>query len=283
MIRPQVVQASLGKIGTINKITDVFSSIASIQISKTKQKAQASTEFFNLLWDMYTKLRVDEEDGFTQSRTLATTKELYLVVTAEGGFSGDIDQKLIEWMLTQYDPEKADIVVIGHHGVIQLAQRGVSIKQYFKLPSDDENIDVSDMLAVIQQYPTATAFYQTYISLSVQDVKRLSLQSAVKKLGEDSETTDEIITNTTYIFEPDSLEVIRYLEGVMLGVALSQVILESKLAQYASRFRAMSSAHDKSQEMHDELTTLYNRAKRSVADERIKEIINGLRASRGRA
>ena len=30
-------------------------------------------------------------------------KELFIVVTAEGGFSGDIDQKLIDWMIKSFD------------------------------------------------------------------------------------------------------------------------------------------------------------------------------------
>ena len=54
-----------------------------------------------------------------------------MVITAEGGFSGDIDQKLINLMLQNYDKEKNEIIVIGHHGAIMLSQRGVSFKKYY--------------------------------------------------------------------------------------------------------------------------------------------------------
>jgi F0F1-type ATP synthase gamma subunit len=63
----------------------------------------------------------------------------------------------------------------------------------------------------------------------------------------------------------------------MMQIALSEVILESKLAQYASRFRAMTIAHDKSSESLDDLKMLYSRAWRHLKDERLKEVINGLR------
>jgi F0F1-type ATP synthase gamma subunit len=63
----------------------------------------------------------------------------------------------------------------------------------------------------------------------------------------------------------------------MTEIALSQVILDSKLAQYASRFRAMSMAKDRSSEMSNDLRLLYNRTKRRIQDERLKEMINGLR------
>jgi F0F1-type ATP synthase gamma subunit len=58
---------------------------------------------------------------------------------------------------------------------------------------------------------------------------------------------------------------------------LSQLILDSKLAQYASRFRAMSAANQLAEDSLDDLTLLFNRSKRALKDERLKETINGLR------
>ena len=63
----------------------------------------------------------------------------------------------------------------------------------------------------------------------------------------------------------------------MIGIALSEVILESKLAQYASRFRAMRVAHERADDTHFGLNWAYSRARRQLKDERLKEIINGLR------
>ena len=67
----------------------------------------------------------------------------------------------------------------------------------------------------------------------------------------------------------------------MLKIALSQLILQSKLAQYASRFRAMSASHQRADETKVDLHLAYNRAKRAVKDERLKEIINGIKKSKG--
>jgi F0F1-type ATP synthase gamma subunit len=64
----------------------------------------------------------------------------------------------------------------------------------------------------------------------------------------------------------------------MMEIALSQVILESRLAQYASRFTAMSSAKKRARELQINLVMAYNRAKRGEADDRIKEIVNAMNA-----
>jgi F0F1-type ATP synthase gamma subunit len=66
----------------------------------------------------------------------------------------------------------------------------------------------------------------------------------------------------------------------MMKIALSQLILQSKLAQYASRFRAMSASHQRADESKSDLRLEYNRARRNVKDERLKEIINGIKKSK---
>ena len=70
-----------------------------------------------------------------------------------------------------------------------------------------------------------------------------------------------------------------HLERSMMQIAVSQLILQSKLAQYASRFRAMSASHQRADESKQELHMLYNRARRAIKDERLKEIVNGLKKS----
>jgi F0F1-type ATP synthase gamma subunit len=77
--------------------------------------------------------------------------------------------------------------------------------------------------------------------------------------------------------------VVDHLERSMLQIAVSQLILDSKLAQYASRFRAMSASHQRADEAKADLHLMYNRAKRAMKDERLKEIVNGLKKSRAGA
>jgi F0F1-type ATP synthase gamma subunit len=129
----------------------------------------------------------------------------------------------------------------------------------------------------VRRYRTTRVFYQEYVSLMVQDVKFIDLSSAVRQKGSASEKPDDIITEQTYIFEPSTYAVAAHLERSMMQIAISQVILESKLAQYASRFRAMTASHKRADESRNELRMEYNRARRYIRDERLKEIINGMK------
>lgn len=282
MKRPQELEVDLKGITTMVDITTIFEGIASLKIAKIKNEVLQSQAYFKRLWSIYTQIRVDAAFHFGRrtSKQKVINKELFIVITAEGGFSGDIDEKLISWMLGKYDPKQHDIVVIGHHGAIQLSQRGIAIKKYYKLPAKDEDINVTAIISEVQKYKTSTAYYQTYVSLMVQDVKRISLQTAVQEQGRSLGDEKNVITEENYIFEPSTYAVVDHLERTMLTIMLSQIILESKLAQYASRFRAMSAASDKAKESQDETRLTYNRSKRALNDERLKEVISGLRKIR---
>jgi ATP synthase F1 gamma subunit len=282
MSRIQEVASQRVAMDTIVNLTSVFEGIASMRIAQTKSQVQQSQLFFSELWQIYTQLRVDKLFRFGRtSSEQVVDKQLFIIITSEGGFSGDIDQKLIRSMTAQYDPNKQDIIVIGHHGAVQLIQAGITFKKYFTLPSKDKNINVQPLIAEARKYKDTIVFYETYVSLMIQDVRSINLSNAVKEEASGvKEKEEDYISERNYIFEPSTFEVVAHLERSMMQIALSQVILESKLAQYASRFRAMSMAKDRAHQLHDSLTMLYHRTKRRTQDERLKEMINGLRNTR---
>jgi ATP synthase F1 gamma subunit len=276
MQRVQELAENLDNMSIIVGLTSAFESLASMKISQTKTRVLSSQAFFNELWHIYTQLRVDSLFRFgRENEDSVNDKTLFIAVTAEGGFSGDIDQKLINALLKDYDPEKHDLVIIGHHGAIQLAQAGVEFLKFFKLPDKDTNINVLPMLELIKLYRSTRVYYQKYEALTQQSVEKIDLNRMVQLAGEKAGENDLLITQRNYIFEPHAYAVVAHLEGSMLEIALSQVILDSKLAQYASRFRAMTVAQDRASESFQDLNLLYHRTKRGVADERLKEILNG--------
>lgn len=276
MKRPQEIAVEENDMATIVGLTGAFESLASMRISQTKTQVLQSQAFFNEIWHIYSQLRVDGLFRFGRTKNEnVIDKDLIIAVTAEGGFSGDIDQRLISTMLKEYDPKKHDIIIIGHHGATQLTQLHVNYLKYYKLPEKDNNINVQPLIQMLKQYRTGLVYYQSYITLTTQEIKRIELRTAVQAAGKQAGKTDEVISELTYIFEPSAFDVVAHLERSMLEITLGQVILDSKLAQYASRFKAMTVSKERASESLADLHILYNRTKRSIADERLKEILNG--------
>lgn len=278
MRRPQDIAVEEHTMGTIVTLTNAFQGLASMRIAQIRTQVLQSQRYFAGLWQIYRQIRVDELFRFGRHvEEGVIDKELYIAITAEGGFSGDIDHRLITTMLKEYDPDKHELLVVGHHGALQLTQAGVKYSKYFKLPERNTNINVAPLVAQVRRYRSAVVYYQTYVSLTNQDVRRIELSTAIETMGRQVDSEGESITEASYIFEPSAFRVVAHMEQAMVDLTLAQVILESKLAQYASRFRAMRVANDRSSDEFKALHTAYNRSKRAQSDERLKEIINGLK------
>lgn len=269
-------------VATIVGLTGAFEGIASMRIAQIKDQTQQSQQFFEELWRIYSQIRVDQLFHFGRQQTAVNVidKELLILLTSEGSFSGDIDERLVNQALANYNPDRNDIIIIGHHGLVLLQQRSVIPKRSFQLPKQDRNITAAPLIGEVQHYASTTVYYQSYKSLMTQEVKTIKLASAVADRGKAVEAGTEVISESNYIFEPSTFAVIDHLERSMMQITLSQVILESKLAQYASRFRAMSVASELAEDSLSDLKIQYNRAKRHLKDERLKEIMNGLRGAR---
>ncbi len=283
MRRPLEIKAEEAAARSVVSLTSALESISSMQIAKTKNKVLISNQFFDEVWNIYKQIRVDVM--FNYGRTVDQTpidKELLILITAKGGLSGDIDNRLIRKFMEYYDEKKHHVLVIGHHGVTKLKQAHVDHNYYFDLPEHDY-INVDPLMAIMKKYEKSRIFYQNYISLSQQEIKEVDLSEVVSSKGRtaDLDTVgDDLVTEKNYIFEPSSYAVAAYLEDSILRLTISQFIYDSRLAQVASRFKAMSAAKERSIANAVGLHTEYNRAKRNQVDTRLKESMSGLKKIR---
>jgi len=273
MRRALNIQQDLTQIHTVEDLTEVFESIASIHIAKIRDRVVASKSFFAELWQTYEGLRIDPKEQLARHKENSNGRDAYVIITSEGKLSGEIDEKIIETMRAAYTrPDETDVITIGSHGIAQLKGHKIPVTQSFHLPAGDINFTVTPIVEALNPYRHISVFYQTYESLRTQKVAHIELVSTVQELGEQVEE-GEIVSSRDYIFEPGIEQIADYMESVMMGVALGQVIMESKLAQYASRFNAMNSAKHRASDLVREYRTQYFHAKRGESDERLKEMI----------
>lgn len=278
MRRPSQIEKDAEEITTVGDLTSVFESIASTQVAKVKSKVELSKQFFQLLWKRYTAIRIDPSMRIT-TRDLGEgeglDKTVFVIISAEAGLSGDIDQRLIETMLQDYDPDKTDLIVLGTHGAEQLRQRDIPFIRYFQVPETDQYIDVSPVINAAKPYSRIVVYYEEYVSLGMQGIKKLDLISSMRDMSEDVD--EDTMTAEDTIFEP-SLDVIAdEMELTMMSLALSQSILESGLAQAASRFNAMAVAKKRALELLGDYNMEFHRAKRSESDRRLREVMVSLK------
>lgn len=279
MRRPGTIEKEMNSIGTLKDLTSVFESLASTQVAKVKDKVQVSQAFFDLLWQRYTSLRVDPRKRITGREGVGDNgRNVLVLISAEAGLSGDLDMRMIESMQGEYDPKNTDIVVLGSHGASQLSQRGIPYIKFFQLPETDQYINVNPVIDIVRPYEKITVYYEEYLSLGEQEVRSINLVTSIQAMSEEAD--EDVMTAEDTIFEPSIDEIADEMESSMMSLALSQVILQSGLAQSASRFNAMTVAEDRAGELLRDYTMEYHRSKRAESDRRLREVLVGIKKKR---
>ncbi|HET8883892.1 MAG TPA: F0F1 ATP synthase subunit gamma [Candidatus Saccharimonadales bacterium] len=272
------IEKEAKEITTVRDLTGVFESLASTQVAKVKTKVELSKGFFQLLWRRYSSIRIDPKTRITNRSLADGQSQVFVIISAEAGLSGDIDQRLIGVMQRDYDPKTTDIIVLGSHGASQLTQRGIPYVHFFQVPESDEYIDVSPVIDAVLPYSKIVVYYEEYVSLGVQEIKSIDLISSMRTMSEAAD--EDAMTAEDTIFEPSLDEIADEMEMTMMRLALSQTILESSLAQAASRFNAMAVAKKRAGELIDDFTLDFHRAKRADSDRQLREVLISLKKKR---
>jgi len=282
MRRASAIQKEAQQITTVQDLTGVFEGLASTQVAKVRNKVALSKEFFQLIWKRYSSIRIDPNTRITNpNQPTKLSKKVFVIISAEAGLSGDIDQRLVETMLQDYDKNTTDIIVLGSHGANQLVQRGIPYVRFFQVAESDRYIDVSPVIEAVMPYSKIIVYYEEYVSLGEQQIKSINLISSMQAMS--SEVEEDVMTDQDTIFEPSLDEIADQMEMTMMTLALSQTILESNLAQAASRFSAMAMAKKRAGELLSDYLLEFHRAKRSESDRRLREVMISLKKKRKHA
>ncbi|MEI7683304.1 MAG: F0F1 ATP synthase subunit gamma [Candidatus Saccharibacteria bacterium] len=275
----------LQEITTIQNLTAALEGVASIKIARIKQRVLPGRECFEELWRTYSQLRIDSDRHkrfiSTSQERFSNHKTLYIIITSDGNLSGLIDQKIINYFLSAREEKDAEIAMMGSHGASILEKFGMTPNKVFSFPEIGDEQKIQEMSHFIDDYAKITVFYQSYVSLSNQTVRTIDLLNAVATLGDETAaanpagatTKQEVISSHDYFFEPSLKEIIKTMEATMLQIALREVILDSHLAQLASRFNAMLVAEDRARKQRGVMFNSWHKAKRDENDKQLRESV----------
>lgn len=280
MKRAITINGEVVQISAVERLTNVFEGIASIKIARIRDNVLFSKAFFDDLWKTYRELRIDPQEQMQRPHREKKDHEIILAITSEGRLSGGLidDMRIKTAAMLKEQSRRLDVMVIGSHGLSVFEQHNIEVTHAYALPDSDERFDVQAIIEILKQYDNITVLYQTYESLRVQRVVAIELIASIQQLGSAVAETIEtsIVSSKTFVFEPNITDIADQLEALMMEVALTQMIMESKLAQYASRFNAMNRAKHKASDLRLVATRELYRAKRNESDERLKETMKPL-------
>lgn len=209
-----------------------------------------------------------------------TVKKVGLIVIASdrglcGGFNSNTT-KLVEKYKLENPEKEISIIAVGKKVRDYCRKREYNMKaEYIQLIPETLFGKAKEISENVVDFFYENIFdevhivYTEFISAIATEVRMEQLIPVMRLESEE---------NQSYIFEPSEEVILDSLLPKYLNIYIYQSLLESMASEHSSRMRAMKSASDNAEEMIDNLTLSYNRARQASITQEIAEIAGGAEA-----
>ena len=225
---------------------------------------------------------LDGADGNAFSSERELKNILFVSITSNrglcGGFNSNIIKQTTSLINNEYKDANASIVSIGKKSSEHFSKKGYNV-----LSSHDDLYNEITFEAVAD---IAENIMKTFIDgefdkvvLVYNQFKNAATQIVMSENYLPVETPqDENATIGDYIFEPSKEEIVQELIPKSLKTQLFKAILDSHASEHGARMTAMHKATDNANDLKDDLTLFYNKARQAAITGEILEIVGGAEA-----
>jgi len=279
------VRRRIKSIKSTQQITRAMHMIAAAKIKKVRKELEDSRHYYNEMNSLFKKLiqhtkkREWNESNF-KNKEVRTTG--IVVVTGDRGLAGGFNYNVVNTALAFIKEKQphVKIISIGAKGSNYLKRKGYAIQREFihkgdNVPQEEVRKISEEILKAYREgvFDEVYLIYTEFINTIKQSPRILKLLPV--KEGDEAK---EDVKHMIYLFEPSPQVLANRLIPKYLFSQLFGALLESKTSELAARMTAMDNATENAQELIEELTLTYNRARQAMVTKEISEIIGGAEA-----
>lgn len=266
------------------QITTAMEMVSASKMSRAEQKAKGFIGYSEKIKEVVVNITNSLEDtSHPMLEKREVKKVAYLVITSDRGLAGAYNshvlRKLQQTIETRHSSkEEYTVIVLGRIGYEFCTKRDIPVYRSVLGVSDHPTFsDVKDLTSeTVQMFidgeiDELSIFYNYYISPISQEVTQ-SQVLPITNLDDHHSTSDE------YEYEPDQDKILDDLLPQYAESLIFNALLHGKASEHASRMTAMRSASDNAEDIIDDLTLSYNRARQGAITQEITEIIGGAAA-----
>ncbi|MCL2051401.1 MAG: ATP synthase F1 subunit gamma [Lachnospiraceae bacterium] len=284
-------------IQSTQQIAKAMNLVATVKLQRAKQHAERSRVYFRSMYitilDVLEKAGDDLDHDFLKPRQ--SEKKAVIVITSNRGLAGGYNSNVIK-LVTKGIVRKnnLDIYAVGKKGRDTLKQR-YNLKSDFSDCIEDpvyadamriskEVLDAYLAGEVGEIYLAYTAFVNTVVHeptmLKLLPVDAEEHRERIKdKARSDKEPKlERKPLLTPMIFEPPAEVALDFLIPKYITSLIYGGMVEAVASENGARMQAMDAATQNAEEMIEDLSLLYNRARQSSITQELTEIIAGANA-----
>lgn len=270
-------------VASTGQITKAMKLVSTVKLQKAKARAESNKPYFTMLYD--TICSILARTGTIDHRYLRESdskRKAVIAITSNRGLAGGYNNNIVKEITAAFAPEDTDIYALGKKGLEGLSRKGYHIiEDYSEVMNEPLYADAihigKNVLASYENGEVGEIYlaYTGFKNTVVHEPKLIKLLPiSVEEIMKDV----EIDTLTLMNFEPEADEALdmiipKYMNNIIYGAFVEAIASEN-----GARMQAMDSATKNAEDMIDDLSLKYNRARQSSITQELTEIIAGAEA-----
>lgn len=305
------IKRRIKSVKNTKKITKAMELVSASKMKRAVTSTLASRLYASYSWDILMSIgkSLDQSNNplFAENindETKEVQKENILLVLVSsnrglcGAYNAQIIKKVISLLKLTGQNANIDLVTIGKKGDSAMRRLGKNvIASFTDLP---DNVSLSDILPISKlildeynasRYTKVLVAYTDFVSALTQKsnikqvlpISKSKIKELIDSLGENENTAKENNKEPSaeekkvdYLFEGDFDLLISSLVEKLTRMQIYQMLLESGASEQSSRMVAMKNASEASEEMINDLTLMFNKARQANITREISEISAGM-------
>ena len=272
-----------GSIQSTQQITKAMKLVSTVKLQRAKQNAEKSQTYFHCMYNtVHSILRRTQNLEHKYLKSGESGKKAVIVITSNRGLAGGYNSNVIK-LITQGELANEDLAIyaIGKKGKDALAKNYEIRADYSDVIEDPvyaeamkiskevlsafENGEISEIYLAYTGFKNTVVHFPTLLKL---------LPVEVSEEEETAQEDDPVMMN----FEPEDEEALNLLIPKYITSLIYGGMIEAIASENGARMQAMDAATSNAEEMIEDLTLLYNRARQGSITQELTEIIAGANA-----
>jgi F-type H+-transporting ATPase subunit gamma len=304
----KVIKRRIKSVSSTMQITKAMELVASSKLRRARKKSTRARPYFENQVRTLTELAQSKniETRFTRKRESEDKRYLYIVVAGDRGLAGGYNSGMFKLVNAACDedgrnadgelraePLRPKIIAVGKKAVEYFEKRDDVYDIVTKHSGVSENIRSGHCSSIANtaiklfsdgDVDEVKLFYTKYVSSMVQEatvMRLLPVSTTPERIGgpmRDLENEEFPAKPKEITYDPSPEVVFDRVVPCFLMSILQCAITESYASEQCARRVAMENASDNAEEMIDNLSLLYNRARQEKITNEINEIVGGANA-----
>lgn len=281
MVSMRDIKRRKGSIQSTQQITKAMKLVSTVKLQRARQNAEKSADYFSCMFDTVSSiLAMTRGMKHPYLEGGEAGKRAVIVMTSNRGLAGGYNSNIVKLVKAEFAVEDTLVYAVGKKGRDALVRQGYSVAaDASDIVEEPAYADAMALSAKLLQAFANGEIREIYLAYTrfqntVSHVPTL-LKLLPVELPEEQKDAEQGKAQALMNFEMDEESALNLLIPKYVTSLIYGGLVEAAASENGARMQAMDSATSNADEMIEDLTLMYNRARQGSITQELTEIIAG--------